>query len=312
MTDFHAIAATGAEYDLAEGIVWDDRAGVVRWVDISRGLVLSGELLDHRIENVQELALGQTAGAVALAEDGGLLVAAARGLATVSPTGTVSFGPDLLGDRQGTRLNDGTADLFGAYVVGSLTDGADPEADTGDDVLLRVYPNGRVETLREGVRLSNGVAFSPDGGTIYHVDTYARTVSRHSYGFGPFDRDEPWVTVLDEGDLPEYPDGLVVGTDGMLWVAQYGGSSVRRHSPDGRLLDVVTIDAEQATCPAFVGPGLDILAITSAREGLDKTQTSDQAGAVFLADVGATGQPDHRWAGSTTTPYWLSQERETA
>lgn len=306
MTEFHADAATKAEYDLAEGILWDDRASVVRWVDIWRGRVLSGELLNHRIENVQEFELGQTAGAVALAEDGGLLVAAARGLATVSPAGAISFGPDLLGDRQDTRLNDGAADLFGSFVVGSLS----IEGDTGDDVLLRVYPNGKVETLREGVRLSNGVAFSPDGGTIYHVDTYARTVSRHSYGFGPFDRDEPWVTVLDEGDLPEYPDGLAIDTEGMLWVAQYGGSSVRRHSPTGELLDVATVDAVQATCPAFVGPGLDILAITSAREGLG--ETTDQAGAVFLADVGATGQPARRWSGSTTAPYWLSQKRETA
>ena len=98
-------------------------------------------------------------------------------------------------------------------------------------------------------------------------------------------------------------DGLTVSADGSLWVAQWGGSCVRRHAPTGELLDVVTVDATQASCPAFVGPDLDLLAITSAQEGL--ASWSDHSGAIFLADVGATGLPVPRWPGSTTTPYWL-------
>ncbi len=122
-------------------------------------------------------------------------------------------------------------------------------------MLLRVSADGTVETLRSGIRLSNGIAFSPDGGTIYHVDTLAMTVSCHSYSAGGFDLDEPWVTVLEE--LPHYPDGLTVDSDGMLWVAQWGGASVRRHAPTGELLDIVEVDATQASCPAFVGPDLN-------------------------------------------------------
>jgi len=296
--------ATAAVYELGEGVIWDDRAERVRWVDIGKGRVLSGALQNGRIEDVHELSIGQTAGAVALAEDGGLLVAAARGLATVSVEGVLSFGPDLLGDRAGARLNDGSADRFGAFVVGSLS----LDGETGDDELLRVYPNGRIETLREGVRLSNGVAFAPDGRTIYHVDTLARTVSRHSYGPGPFDRREQWVTVLDEGDLPAHPDGLTVDAAGMLWVAQYGGGSVRRHSPSGELLDVVHVDAEQATSASFVGADLGTLAITTAQEGL--ATTTDGSGAIFLACAGVTGLPARCWAGSTVKPYWLRPDTE--
>ena len=195
------------------------------------------------------------------------------------------------------RLNDGSVDPHGRFVVGSMALGAE----TGDEVLLRISADGAVETLRTGARLSNGIAFSPDGGTIYHVDTLAGTVSRHSYGPGPFDGDEPWTVVLD--DLPHYPDGLTVSADGSLWVAQWGGSSVRRHAPSGELLEVVTVDATQASCPAFVGPDLDLLAITSAQEGL--ASWSDHSGAIFLADVGATGLPVPRWPGSTTTPSWV-------
>src|SRR6478735_2390566 len=97
-------AATSASYDLAEGILWDDRASLVRWVDIWKGGVLSGRLDGGRITDIDEVELGQTAGAVALTDDGGLLVAAARGLAVISPAGDISFGPELLGARGNVRF----------------------------------------------------------------------------------------------------------------------------------------------------------------------------------------------------------------
>jgi len=296
MTSITAFAATPARFELAEGILWDDRAQLVRWVDIWKGSVLSGRLSEGLIVDVATVEIGQTAGAVALAGDGGQLVAAARGLAAIAPSGAISYGRDLLGDRRDVRLNDGSVDPHGRFVVGSMALGAE----TGTEVLLRISPDGSTETLRTGIRLSNGIAFSPDGRTIYHVDTLANTVSRHSYGAGDFDLDEPWAPVLT--DLPHFPDGLTVSSDGSLWVAQWGGSGVRRHAPSGELLDIVRIDATQASCPAFVGPDLGTLAITSAQEGL-KSWT-DQSGAIFLASVDAHGLPVARWRGSTTTPFW--------
>ena len=253
MTTFTAEQATDAAFELAEGILWDDGASLVRWVDIWKGRVLSGRPARRPDRRHRSVEIGQTAGAVALAEDGGLLVAAARGLATISPDGAVSFGPDLLGERREVRLNDGSVDPQGRFVVGTLALGAE----TGEEVLLRVSPDGTVETLRNGIRLSNGIAFSPDGGTIYHVDTLANTVSSHSYGPGAFDHDEPWALVLT--DFPHFPDGLTVSADGTLWVALWGGSSIRHHALTGELLDVVTVDASQASCPAFVGPDLATL-----------------------------------------------------
>ena len=304
MTTFAAEQATEAEFDLAEGILWDDRASLVRWVDIWKGRVLSGALREGRIVDIASVELGQTTGAVALAEDGGLLVAGARGLATISPDGAVSFGPDLLGERREVRFNDGSVDPQGRFVVGTLALGAA----TGEEVLLRISPDGSVETLRTGIGLSNGIGFSPDGSTIYHVDTIAGTVSSHSYAAGAFDHDEPWAHVLT--DFPHFPDGLTVGADGTLWVALWGGSSIRHHSLTGELLDVVTVDAAQASCPAFIGPGLASLGVTTAQEGLQ--DWTDASGAIFLAEVGAAGLPVPRWAGSTTAPYWNNDKEARA
>ncbi len=305
MTVITASAATAPTYELAEGILWDDRTGLVRWVDIWKGRVLSGRLREQRIVDITSVEIGQTAGAVAVSEDGGLLVAAARGLAVIAPDGTISYGPDLLGDRRDVRLNDGSVDPQGRFVVGTMALGDE----TGTEVLLRASPDGTVETLRTGIRLSNGIAFSPDGRTIYHVDTLANTVSRHSYGPGEFDLAEPWVPVL--ADLPHFPDGLTVSSDGSLWVAQWGGS-VRPPPRDRRVSSStsISVDATQASCPAFIGPGLDTLAITTAQEGLQ--DWTDASGAIFLAPVAATGLPTPRWRGSTTTPSWLAEKEAPA
>lgn len=302
MTIYSSSPATEPLYNLAEGVIWDDRAQLVRWVDVVKGRVLAGELRGGRIVRVEEFHLGQSASAVALAEDGGLLIAVARGFATISPAGTISLGPDLLGDRKNLRLNDGSVDPSGRFVVGTAAIGEL----TGDEVLLRVSNDGAVETLRDGISLSNGIAFSPDGATIYHVDTFAGTVSSHSYGTGSFDRNEPWATVLN--DFPAYPDGLTVDADGALWVALWNGSSVQRYAASGELIDTVTVDAPQASCPGFVGPTLSTLAITTAQEGLEAW--TDHSGALFLADVDATGLPVPRWTESTTTPHWLRPEPE--
>jgi len=76
------------------------------------------------------------------------------------------------------------------------------------------------------------------------------------------------------------------------------------------LLGVVSVLATQASCPAFVGPDLDTLAITTAQEGLENW--TDASGAIFLASVGATGLPAPRWQGSTTSPFWHAEKEAHA
>jgi sugar lactone lactonase YvrE len=284
------IEATDVRYDLAEGVLFDDRAGLVRFVDIREGRVLSARLDGDRLVDTAEVRVRETVGAVALAEDGGLLVAAARRLATISPDGDLSFGPEILTDERPMRFNDGGVDPQGRFVVGTLS----LSGPIGAEKLLRVSPDGSVETLREGIQLSNGVGWSPDGSTIYHVDTPAKRLSSHSYGPDGFDHDEPWVAVVT--DFPGYPDGMRVDAEGMLWVAQFSGSCVVRYSPDGREIGRVLVDAQQPTCVGFVG---ERLVITSAIEHLTPEERVPADGALFLADVGVAGVAPHRWRGST-------------
>ena len=123
------------------------------------------------------------------------------------------------------------------------------------EVLLRVSPDGTVETLRDrhpALQRHRLLARRRHDLPRRHR---SRTRSRsHSYGPGDFDLDEPWVPVLDRPPaLPRRPHRQTATA--ILWVAQWGGSSVRRHAPDrASSLDVVSVDATQASCPAFVGP----------------------------------------------------------
>jgi sugar lactone lactonase YvrE len=279
---YRAATVSSERFALAEGVLFDDRANVTRWVDIDGGDVVYG------LGSPTIIHIDTTVGAVALADDGGLLVAGHHGLATISPGGEISLGPALI-DRPAARLNDGIVDAAGRFLVGTLAlDGPSTR-----EQLLRVSPDGRVEVLRDGLQLSNGLAFSPDGSTLYHVDTFARTVSAHAYDD---DFTGEWHVVVD--NFTGFPDGMTVDADGNLWVAEYGASLVQCYSPSGERGDRIEIGTPEATCIAFIGDGL--AAITSGRE----THTDDEAGAVYLCEIDVHGIPENRWAGSTSSPYW--------
>ena len=277
MTRTSAARLAGPQrYSLAEGIIWDDRAGVAVWVDIR-----TGDLV-RDLDNPVALHLDTTVGAVALAEDGGYLVAGHRALIAVSPDGVISRGPDLVGAA--SRFNDGIVDPQGRFLVGTSPVGER----TDTEQLLRIAPDGEVEVLRSGLTLSNGLGFAADG-TLFAVDTFAKTVSEL--------RDGTWTVLLS--DFEHLPDGLTVDSEDCLWVAQHGGGCVHRYSREGELLEIVTIDTAEATCPGFLPHGL---AITSGAE----SATDPHAGAIFLAEVDAVGKLENRWAGSTSAPYWTT------
>ena len=309
MSKLKVLTATAPRFDLAEGVIWDGRAQLVRWVDILEGRVLAGRLNGDRIDVVDDLHFGQSVGAVALTEDGGLLLAAAHGLATVSPDGNVSFGPDLEeffapNGRGAWRMNDGIVDPQGRFLVGTLSL-EDDSAGKRAEVLLRISPDGSIEVLRTGLGMSNGLGFSPDGSTVFHVDTLAGTLSTHSYSAGAFDTDEPWVTIID--DFTDSADGITVDANGDLWIAFWGGSRVARYLPSGQLSDELYVNAKQPTCVGFVGESLNRLVITSALLGLGIV--GDDSGALFMSDVGVEGKHEYRWMGSTLSPFWQTTEQ---
>jgi sugar lactone lactonase YvrE len=293
-----AIAATVASpsgYELGEGPFWDAERDRLLWVDIAGGMVLRGRLVGDHLEVETEFTLPPPVAAAVPTADDGLLVALRAGVATVADDGTVRTGAPVLPEGVDSRFNDGACDPAGRFLVGSMSlDDREQE-----ERLYRIDGAASVEVVDGGLTLSNGLGWSPDGRTLYHVDSapgivWSRTYDVSTGAMGP----RRQHLRIDDGT----PDGMCVDTDGNLWIAVYGAGEVRCFDAGGEQLATVDVAAPHTTSVAFVGPALDRLLITSAREGLSAAELDEHplSGHLFLADVGAHGVPAAAWAGRCT------------
>lgn len=243
---------------LGEGPTWDAEAGVVRWVDIDRGALYEAAVDAEGIGPTRTvLTVGGTLGAAVHAEGGGFLLAADRQLEHRDASGGTVAAWELIPSDAPRRLNDGACDPAGRYVVGSILRDGTP----GDEQLWRLEHDGTVTVLDEGLALSNGIAWSPDGRAMYNADTW-----RHRVYVRPYDPSGsdvgPASVLIDTGE--SLPDGLAVDSAGDLWVAMWGEGLIRRFAPDGTPREALRTGAAHNSSCAFVGPRLDLLVVTSA------------------------------------------------
>ncbi|TAM19102.1 MAG: SMP-30/gluconolactonase/LRE family protein [Rhodanobacter sp.] len=279
---------------LGEGIVWCDRAQALYWTDIQAGTLwrhapASGE--------TQHWVLPERLASFALCEaDGWLLLALASRLAFFRLADGALHTVCEVEPKLPTRCNDGACDRQGRFVFGTLHEpaGGGPKQAIGGfwrldgDLSLQRLP-------LESVAISNSLAFSPDGGTLYYCDSPTRIIRCCEYG----DTVGPSRNFVDLRGISGEPDGSCVDADGGLWNAQWGMGRVVRYHPDGREDRVIPVPAHQPTRPALGGAALDTLYVTSARDGLDATELAADplAGALFAARIDARGLPEPRFAG---------------
>jgi D-xylonolactonase len=205
----------------------------------------------------------------------------------VSSTFTLIAIPEA--ERPGNRLNDATVGADGTLWFGSMDD-------------AEIESSGHVYRLKDGalhrtaiapVEIVNGPALSPDGGTLYHVDTLGRTI---------------WAVPLDANghtgtptifaqieDGAGYPDGPTVDAEGHVWIGLFGGWAARRYAPGGQLVQTVQFPVANVTKIAFGGDGYRTAFATTARKGLDETELAAQplAGDLFAFEPGIAGLPVH-------------------
>ncbi|GAB2778175.1 SMP-30/gluconolactonase/LRE family protein [Halomonas shantousis] len=190
-------------------------------------------------------------------------------------------------EHLGNRFNDGKADPTGRLWFGSMNDAE--TADTGN--LYRLDERGLLKA-DTGYTVANGPAVSPDGTTLYHTDSPARTV----YAFD-LDRHGKLANKrvhLRFAESDGYPDGMTCDAQGGLWVAHWDGGRVTRFLPDGSPERIVEVPASRVTSCAFGGDDYRELYITTAAVGCDE---APQAGRLFRAMPGVTGLPADRFAG---------------
>ena len=241
-------------------------------------------------------------------QDGGLLLAMRDGLWRFDTESDIdsessSAGRSLLVeapyDRQRQRFNDGKADAHGRFWVGTLDERREPQA------ALYRCADGQLQRMAAGITVSNALAWSPDGATMYWADTRAHRV--HAFDVdvasGSLSRQRVFAQFSPrvagpplDADLDSYggrPDGAAVDVEGAYWLAMFEGSRLLRMAPDGGVLAELKLPVRCPTMPCFGGHDLRTLYITTSRENRPAAELARQplAGCVLQLRVAVPGLP---------------------
>jgi L-arabinonolactonase len=290
---------------LGEGATWCAQTGRFYWTDIEGARLWRYDPIDggstfwHMPERLATFAL--------CADPHYLLLGLASHLAffdltTGETRRIVDVEPDL-----NTRLNDGRCDRQGRFVFG-MKDESTPAQPVGG--FYRLNHDLSLERLPlPAAAISNSIAFSPDGATMYYCDSLMREIRACDYhANGSIANDRVFTRLTDASGLP---DGSTIDSDGGLWNAQWGGARVVRYGPDGVETARVDVPTAQPSCVALGGPPrglpaersqLDTLYITSARTELAAAALAHDtlAGGVFVATPGRHGVPEPVFRGAPT------------
>ena len=244
---------------LGEGPLWHPGRGQLFWFDIM------GQRLMARDGNVMmDWSFDEYVSAAGWISDTELLVASSSALFRYDlSSGMRANLVALEADNPVTRSNDGRADRWGGFWIGTMG----IHAEDGAGAIYRFH-KGELRVIVDKITVSNAICFAPNAPRAYYTDTPTQKIMSL-----PLDPDTGWPTGpatvaldLTEDDLN--PDGAVTDRDGNLWIAHWGAFCVDCYDPAGNRIKRIETGAAQTSCPAFGGPGLIDLYLTSASVGI--------------------------------------------
>ncbi|MBI2747671.1 MAG: SMP-30/gluconolactonase/LRE family protein [Burkholderiales bacterium] len=297
---WHTVARHHCE--LGESPFWHPQEQTLYWVDIVGRQILRANVY---MGTVEAWDMPSEPGCIAPAASGGLVIALRHGIfrarewrGALQPIVTLPY------DTTTVRANDGKCDPLGRFWVGTLDESKTHRAAGLYAVDCR---QGRTPLVRQHVAdalTANGLAWSPDGHTLYWADTpnhrvkawdcdlQSNTLSapRVFQSFAPKPDGWQWGAPMPYGGRP---DGAAVDVQGNYWVALYEGQRVCQFAPGGRLLMEIPTPTPCPTMPCFGGEDLKTLYLTSARHGRSARELAafPQSGCVFSTRVDVTGLP---------------------
>ena len=116
------------------------------------------------------------------------------------------------------------------------------------------YSNGKLQAVITDLTLPNGLAFSPDGKTLY-VANYGPKRFVNAYAVaadGSVSKPRVLISYADDEKRPGGPDGLKVDSAGNIWTSGPGG--IRIVTPAGKVLGQIVLP-EVAANLAFADKG---------------------------------------------------------
>ncbi|WP_165867506.1 SMP-30/gluconolactonase/LRE family protein [Paenibacillus pinisoli] len=276
---------------LGEGPHWDSESNQLYFVDIDGKTVH----VYHTHSHAHELhRFEKRVSSVIPVKDGALMVTLDDGIYKYCPdTSELEAIAHIEADMPDNRFNDAKCDPAGRLWAGTMSTGY--AKDQGS--LYRLEDGGEPVRVVAEVGCSNGLAWDESKGCMYYIDTLKLAVDRFRYDSGTGDISAR-ETIIEWPSREGYPDGMTIDSEGMLWIAHWGGGKVSRFDPGtGKRLAEIEVPALYVTSCAFGGECLDELYITTARVVLseDEHAVYPHAGGVFMAKPGVRGMPSRRF-----------------
>jgi sugar lactone lactonase YvrE len=261
---------------LAEGPVYIPKTDALSFVDISAGKLY---LYDLKSKKLDEIRCGQQLGAAVPTVSGRFVSAMTTGVYLMDKKGLeLICRPEEL--TANLRLNDAKCDPSGRFLFGTIPLFYD---NPGPGSLLSLEADGTYTKLDVEPVISNGMAWSADGKTFYYNDS-------DTNGIDAFDYDTETGGISNRRRVfttEHHPDGMTIDTEGMLWVALWGGYKVARvNSANGEIIGEVPIPAKCVSSCCFGGKGHTTLFITTAGEWDNE---NPKAGCIFAAETDVKG-----------------------
>lgn len=271
---------------LGEGPLWHPLRHQLFWFDI-----IGQRLYRRDGQALQHWQFDEYVSAAGWVDRDTLLIASETGLFRFDiETGRRQLLQPLEADNPVTRSNDGRADPWGGFWIGTMGKQAEPKAGA-----IYRYFRGKLRQLVPAVTISNAICFAPDRNCAYYTDTAERIIWRQ-----PLAPETGWPhgersVFLDLRDEGLNPDGAVCDAAGNLWLAQWGAARVACYAPDGRFIEAIAARTDHVSCPAFGGVHFNTLFVTTACQGLDdEALTAQPAGQTLSADVVTQGQAEYQ------------------
>ncbi len=272
---------------LGECPVWDASTNELLWVDIEKKTLhmLQPETgfdtkfyFDHQISAIVPIEKNTE----------NYLLALQNGLAIFNRNKkSLNYFSDCEKDITNNRFNDGKCDPAGRFWIGSM----DLNATEGKGSLYCVDHDLSLTKKLSGLSISNGMAWTKNGKTMYFVDTATQQISKFDFETETGSISNK-TTAIEFPEKMGQPDGICIDSEDMLWVASWGGACITRWKPEaGEFLLKVEVPAKNITSLCFGGKNLDTLFITSAQSGLthEDLEEFSLSGSVFACKPSVGG-----------------------
>ena len=271
---------------IGESPLWNVAEQRLYWLDIQRKLI---HRLDPATRKNETFELPDLVTCLAFRKAGGLILTMRKQFAFFDPD-SGKFEPlaGVESDQPDNRFNDGRVDPQGRFWAGTMST---KKWTSPVGHFYRFDSSLRPQQMLDKVACSNGVAWSPDGKTMYYTETGKQSIEQFDFDgdTGTIGNRRPFVYV--EPSTNSFPDGISVDSEGFVWSNHVGVGLIVRYDPTGKIERQVQFPAPRATACTFGGANMTTLYVTTSRETMDALQllAYPLSGSVFAVETGIRG-----------------------